>query len=79
MKLSWFAYLPKDEQDSRKSDVKIHEKAWDILKEVLEHKLEKLPIHPEYDSPSWAYHQAHRNGQIRMLEEVIGMLQIDKE
>ena len=79
MKLSWFAYLPKDEQASRKSDVKIHEKAWVILREALAHKLEKLPIHPEYDSPAWAYHQAHRNGQIRMLEEIIGMLEIDKE
>lgn len=46
------------------------------FRKVLARRLEDFhqPKPSDYDNPSWAYLQAHRNGQEEMLLEVIKLI-----
>ena len=48
----------------------------DILKEILSAKLNDLFItkKSDYDKSSWAYYQAHKNGEIQAIRELINIL-----
>ena len=46
------------------------------LKKVLDNRLQEIRHTPiqDYDKASWAFYQAHRNGQEEMLLEIINLL-----
>ena len=50
--------------------------ALNIYKNAIEDKLRKIRKTKEtdYDSPSWAYLQADRNGYTRALEEILNLI-----
>jgi len=54
----------------------------DKLSEIVYNivKMESRPSTKDYDSPSWAYLQAHRNGRLEAFEEILKLISIsDKE
>jgi len=54
----------------------------DKLSEIVYNivKMESRPSTKDYDSPSWAYLQAHQNGRLEAFEEILKLISIsDKE
>ena len=79
MKTIWFMDLPKDEQDGFKKEVKSAKNVLDKLEQIVNSKIKEIVIANDYDSPSWAYKQADRNGYNRALTEIINILHLDQE
>ena len=79
MKTIWFMDLPKDEQDGFKREVKSAKNVLDKLEQIVQNKIKEIVITNDYDSPSWAYKQADRNGYNRALTEIINILHLDQE
>lgn len=79
MKTIWFMDLPKDEQEGFKREVKSAKNVLDKLEQIVQNKIKEIVITNDYDSPSWAYKQADRNGYNRALTEIINILHLDQE
>lgn len=79
MKTIWFMDLPKDEQEGFKKEVKSAKGVLDKLEQIVNSKIKEIVIANDYDSPSWAYKQADRNGYNRALTEIINILHLDQE
>jgi hypothetical protein len=71
--------LPKDEQEGFKKEVKSAKSVLDKLEQIVNSKIKEIVITNDYDSPSWAYKQADRNGYNRALTEIINILHLDQE
>ena len=52
---------------------KLHEIVYNIV------KMETRPSTKDYDSPSWAYLQAHQNGRLEAFEEILKLLSISDQ
>ena len=79
MKTIWFMDLPKDEQEGFKREVKSAKSVLDKLEQIVQKKIKEIVVVDDYDSPSWAYKQADRNGYNRALTEIINILHLDQE
>ncbi len=79
MKTIWFMDLPKDEQDGFKREIKSAKNVLDKLEQIVQNRIKEIVITNDYDSPSWAYKQADRNGYNRALTEIINILHLDQE
>jgi hypothetical protein len=79
----WFSSLPKAEQEDRKKFVYANQKLLDILSKIVYNMgiVESRPhSEADYDSPSWAYKQADRNGYLRAYSEILALLNVsDKD
>jgi hypothetical protein len=71
--------LPKDEQEGFKREIKSAKNVLDKLEQIVNSKIKEIVIANDYDSPSWAYKQADRNGYNRALTEIINILHLDQE
>lgn len=74
----WFRQLPKAEQEERKRFIQSNKKVLDLLDEILYNiSIEESKSSKEdYDSPSWAYRQAHKNGELAMIDKIRKIIQI---
>jgi hypothetical protein len=79
MKTIWFMDLPKDEQEGFKKEVKSAKNVLEKLEQIVKSRLKEIVVIEDYDSPSWAYKQADRNGYNRALTEIINILNLDHE
>lgn len=80
MKSAWFQKCKtKEEKESVKQSIMSQREPLDRLKEILEPMLKDTVPSTDYDSPSWAYKQADRNGFNRALTTVLEMINLDKE
>lgn len=79
MKTIWFMDLPKDEQEDFKREVKSAKNVLDKLEQIVNSRIKEIVVANDYDSPSWAYKQADRNGYNRALTEIINILHLDQE
>jgi hypothetical protein len=79
VKTIWFMDLPKDEQEGFKREVKSAKNVLDKLEQIVQNRIKEIVITNDYDSPSWAYKQADRNGYNRALTEIINILHLDQE
>lgn len=79
MKTIWFMDLPKDEQEGFKKQVKSAKDVLEKLEQIVKHKIKEIVVSDDYDSPSWAFKQADRNGYNRALTEIINILNLDQE
>jgi hypothetical protein len=71
--------LPKDEQEDFKREVKSAKNVLDKLEQIVNSRMKEIVVANDYDSPSWAYKQADRNGYNRALTEIINILHLDQE
>lgn len=74
MKTIWFMDLPKDQQEGFKKQVTSAKDVLEKLEEIIKTKMKEVVLSEDYDSPSWAYKQADRNGYNRALTEVLNIL-----
>lgn len=78
----WYSNLPKAEQEKFKELVRGSKKVLDRLREICYNTKDGVlaTSKTDYDSPSWAYKQADRNGYIRAYEEIAKLCDIsDKD
>lgn len=78
MQHQWFSNLPKGEQGEFKKSVLGCTKVLDRLTEIVYTMSidgEKVLV-SDYDSPSWAFKQADRNGYLRALKEITSLLNV---
>ena len=80
MQARWFSHLPKPDQEDFKKLVLSSPKVLDRLKELCYNTIQdgvKTKV-VDYDSPSWAYREADRNGYLRAYQELYDLLTLDK-
>lgn len=80
MKAAWFREC-KTKKDKEAVGQVLHSnrESLDRLKEILEPMLKDTTPAADYDSPSWAYKQADRNGFNRAVTTVLDLINLDKE
>ncbi len=76
MQSVWFKGIPKRDHEQRKKDLMSYQNAFDALREVLVNMETTVSPKADYDSPSWAFKQADRNGEQRMLQTVLKLIDI---
>lgn len=81
MQHQWFSNLPKADQEDRKKFVLSNAKVLDILSQIVYNMsiVESKPSNKDYDSPNWAYKQAHQNGKVEALNEVLRLLKVSDQ
>ena len=80
MKSHWFKQC-KTQEDKEKvrQNVLSNQDSLIRLETILESLLKESPSSADYDSASWAYKQADRNGYNRALTQVLELINLDKE
>lgn len=80
MKSAWFKDCKnKKEKEAVRQVLQSNRESLDRLKEILEPMLKDTTPAADYDSPSWAYKQADRNGFNRAVTTVLDLINLDKE
>ena len=80
MKAAWFKDCKSKKQKEAVSQVlQSNRESLDRLKEILEPMLKDTTTAADYDSPSWAYKQADRNGFNRAVTTVLDLINLDKD
>ena len=70
----WLAGLKGEDKEVKKKQIIALKTQLNEIADILEEFFEENT--PDYDSPSWAYHQADHNGANRKLHEIIKLLRI---
>jgi|TARA_R110000787_G_scaffold166075_1_gene279112 hypothetical protein len=80
MKAAWFKECKtKKEKEAVSQSLHSNREGLDRLKEILEPMLKDTTPAADYDSPSWAYKQADRNGFNRAVTTVLDLINLDKD
>ena len=76
IKLVWTSHLKtKEEKERFKKQVLSSSEVLERLSDIISEYSESCVMEkPDYDSPSWAYKQAHYNGYINALEDIFKIL-----
>lgn len=80
MKAQWFKECKtKEDKEEVRQSILSSRRSLDRLKEILEPMLKDTPPTADYESPSWAYKQADRIGYNRALNQVLELINLDKD
>ena len=80
MKSHWFKQCKtKEDKEKVKQLILSNRESLLRLESILESLLKETPSSADYDSPSWAYKQADRIGYNRALNQVLDIINLDKE
>jgi hypothetical protein len=80
MKAAWFKDCKsKKEKEAVSQSLHSSREGLDRLKEILKPMLKDTTPAADYDSPSWAYKQADRNGFNRAVTTVLDLINLDKD
>lgn len=67
------------DKDQRKKEVLAYRFAFDALREVLEQEYKKKPAVRDYEVPNWELRQVAQNEYNAVLDDVLKLIQLDKE
>ncbi len=80
MKAQWYKECKTKEDKAKvRQTILSNRESLDRLKEILGPMLKETPPSADYDSPSWAFKQADRIGFNRALNQVLDLINLDKE
>jgi len=80
MKAQWYKECKtKEDKVKVRQTILSNRESLDRLKEILGPMLKETPPSADYDSPSWAFKQADRIGFNRALNQVLDLINLDKE
>lgn len=73
----WLAGTPKELHDKLTGQVNVvlEDKVIDRLRQILQEKIETKETIFDYSIPNWPYRQAHNNGYVEAMNEVLTILQ----
>ncbi len=76
IKMVWTSHLRgKEERERFKRQLLSNPDVFERLAEILEEYADACVMEkPDYDSPSWAYKQAHYNGYIEAISDIFEIL-----
>ena len=76
VKLVWVSGIKdKEERESFKKRLLSNQDIWEKLEKIIVERIESLePDIHDYDSPSWAYRQAHVNGKREALLDLLDII-----
>jgi hypothetical protein len=61
----------------------VHDKFFEKLRQIIQQDLEVLcrteQSNTDYNDPSWAYRQAHRNGQVASLNKIMTLISFKED
>lgn len=82
-KLFWFSDCQGDEEkiEERRKKLLQFSEICGIIRDVMERKLEALEsvTEKDYDNPSWAFKQAHINGEQQAYRDILTLLEFPVE
>lgn len=82
MKTVWFEGLKDPKEITKRKELVLTNKiVLDILVEIL-YNMDKRAedgVLADYNSPSWAYLQAHKNGERAMLKKIIALCEVQAD
>ena len=67
------------DKDQRKKEVMAYRNAFDALREVLEQEYKKKPAVRDYEVPNWELRQVAVNEYNQCLDDLLKLIQLDKE
>jgi len=67
------------DKTQRKKEVMAYRNAFDALKEVLEQEYKKKPAVRDYEVPNWELRQVAVNEYNQCLDDLLKLIQLDKE
>ncbi len=72
----WFVGLTDEEKEDLRQYLKNSTRMFDLLKNMIQKRYDVASSvkDTDYDSASWAYKQAHRNGKLETLEDLYKLL-----
>lgn len=72
----WVTHLPQNDRKNFSNHVSqtLEDKTIKRLIQILLEKEYDLQTRFDYDVPNWAFLQAHNNGKIEMIEEILTLL-----
>jgi hypothetical protein len=76
--LRWLSnFKTEEEKTKRETELNHYLNSWPFarLVEILHQEKETLTRSSDYDSPSWAYQQAHNNGRLQQIETILSMIE----
>ena len=75
--IRWTQHIPEKEEKEKFAKSVLSSLPLRRLKQILLEELEALdrPTEADYESPSWAYLQAHRNGRVQQIRSLLTMLE----
>lgn len=78
MQAQWFSNLSKSEQEEFKKLVLGSQKVLDRLHEICYNTIKngELTKESDYDSPSWHFKQADKNGYLRAYREIMKLCEL---
>ena len=80
MKSAWFkSCKTKEDKDSLRQTVLSNQQSLVLLESILESMLKETSTQADYDSPSWAFKQADKIGFNRAINQVLDIINLDKE
>lgn len=81
MKSLWLGGLKGEERENFKLSVQNSKIVLDKLREIVYNMYKETTSvsSRDYDCPSWPYKQAHDNGRLEILSEILELLDINKE
>jgi hypothetical protein len=80
MKAAWYKKCKtQEDKDKVKQTLMSNRDSLLHLEEILESMLEDRPTMADYDSPSWSHKMADRIGYNRALNQVLDLINLDKE
>lgn len=73
----WLSNLKQEDKGKREAELKHYLLSWPFvrLKEILVQEKRKIVRNHDYSSPSWAYQQAHNNGKLQQIDEILQLLE----
>lgn len=80
--IKWhFGLKTQEAKEKREAMVRGSVETLDLLSQIIEQEIINLavPKFEDYDSPSWAYKEADRLGQLRTYNKLLKLTQLDKE
>ena len=77
----WFKNIPPGEVDALKAQLISDKKTLDSLKKILYNivRSEQDVRFSDYETPSWANKQAHRNGSCEAYHSILRLITLDKD
>ena len=84
LNVKWFhaanaSNMPQEDKEKLEKSIRASKNTLDLLLKILVEEKKNLLKNPssEYDKASWAYYQADVNGQVRQLDKLINLIDLE--
>lgn len=76
---NWFVNLSEKDQEALENQLRHGLVAQRLVQIIGDLQKSSRPSRKDYDNPSWAYLQAHKNGEFLAYETILSLLRPTKE